>query len=245
MNDISVRNSGPIQPPSLTTRPMADLIGKFTNRLEDKPGDFRRKLLPASLAPAGAERQALEERRAELVRSLVAEPGEDADDVIYGILAGSNTFGMSDREADVKVRIYAEALQKHPTWAIEQARKTFQKGGWKCSWDGKGIPSSASVNAECSFITLELDAEIAKLSLILDAELVDNETTDLERQEALDSWAKLKADMGRSNVITDRTSDAIEAERAAFRKVNERFDAERLAASEAARKAKVGADSHE
>jgi hypothetical protein len=215
---------------------MADLIGKFTNRLEDKPGDFRRKLLSASLAPAGAERQALEARRAELVRSLIPEPGEDADDVIYGIIAGGNTFGMSDREADAKVRIYAEALEKQPTWAINEARKRFGKGGWKCNWDGNGFPSSANVNAECAFLTLEIDAEIHKLSQILDAEIVDTTTTESERQDAIAAWNKLKADMGRSNVISERASDAVEAERAAYRRVNERFDAERVAASETQRK---------
>jgi hypothetical protein len=212
---------------------MADLIGKFTNRLEDKPGDFRRKLISASLAPVGDERRALEDRRAELVNSLVPEPGEDADDVIYGIIAGGNTFGMSDREADAKVRIYAEALSNQPTWSINEARKRFGKGGWKCNWDGNGFPSSANVNAECSFLTLEIDTEIHKLTQILDAEIVDSTTTETERQEAVAAWTKLKAEMGRSNVISERTGDQVDAERAAFRRVNERFDAE-LAAQRAA-----------
>lgn len=233
MNQISTQNGRAIAAPSSTTRPMADLIGKFTNRLEDKPGDFRRKLLSASLAPAGEERQVLEARRAELRDSLIPTPGEAADDAIYGILAGSNTFGMSGREADAKVRLYAEALAKQPTWAINEARKRFGKGGWKCGWDGNGFPSSANVNAECSFLTLEIDTEIHKLTQILDAEIVDSTTTESERQEAVAAWTKLKAEMGRSNVISERTGDQVDAERAAFRRVNERFDAE-LAARRAA-----------
>lgn len=235
MNEISTQASRAIAAPSSITRPMADLIGKYTNRLEDKPGDFRKKLLSASLAPAGEERRVLETRRAELRDSLTPTPGEAADDAIYGILAGSNTFGMTGREADAKVRLYAEALEKQPTWAINEARKRFGKGGWKCNWDGNGFPSSANVNAECAFLTLEIDAEIHKLSQILDAEIVDTTTTEGERQEAIARWNKLKAEMGRSNVISERTSDAIEAERDAFRKVNARFDAERLAQSEAVR----------
>ena len=128
MSQISTQSGRAIAAPSSTTRPMADLIGKFTNRLEDKPGDFRRKLISASLAPVGAEKLALEARRDELRASLTPSPGVAADDAIYAILAGSNTFGMSGREADAKVRLYAEALEKQPTWAINEARKRFGKG---------------------------------------------------------------------------------------------------------------------
>lgn len=243
MSNLAHRQHNAILAPSLTTRAMADLTGKYMNRLEDKPGDFRRKIISAPLAPAGDERRALEDRRDELKLSLVATPDQDARDQIDLLLAGAPAFGMSEREAGAKLILYAEALCGEPTWAIQRARQLFAKGGWKSGWNGTGCPSSANVVAECRQITLPIEAEIYRIEQILNAETVDNETTDLERQEALDAWTKLKADMGRSNVITERTTDAIEAERAAFRKVNERFDAER-AASETARKAKVGADSH-
>jgi hypothetical protein len=215
VQDISLKTLTPIAAPTSTTRPMADLISKFTNRLEDKPGDFRRKLLSESLAPAGAERETLEARRAELIRSLRPEPGPDADDVIYGILAGGNTFGMSEREVSVKVRIYAEALQKHPTWAIEQARRTFAKGGWKCSWDGNGVPSSASVNAECSFITLEIEAEVNRIAQVLDAEIVDSETTADERKANVASIAKLLAELRNGEPANERAMREVREERAA------------------------------
>lgn len=210
-----------ITAPTSTTRAMADTIGKFTNRLEDKPGDFRRKLLSASLAPAGTERDVLEARRAELRRSLRPTPDQTARDVVTLLLAGAPSFGMSERETDAKVMLYAEALRDEPTWAIEKARQRFAKGGWQCNWDGSGTPSTASVVAECRFITLDIETEIARISAILDAELVDTETSEDERKEAVARWEQLKAEMGRSNVITGKTDEEIAGERAEQARANE------------------------
>jgi hypothetical protein len=200
---------------------MADTVAKFTNRLEDKPGDFRRKLLSASLAPAGTEREALEARRDELRRSLRATPGDAARAVITLLLAAGKSYGMSERESDVRGMLYAEALRQEPTWAIEKARQRFAKGGWQCNWDGRDVPSTASVVAECRFITLDIETEIARISAILDAELVDNETTEDERKEAVARWEQIKAEMGRSNVITERTGDEIAKERSEQIRANE------------------------
>lgn len=221
MPNITPKAHKPITAPSSITRPMADLISRFTNRLEDKPGDFRRKLLSASLAPAGAERQALERRREELRASLIATPGEAVEDVVLAIFTGSDTFGMDGRETDAKVAIYAQHLEHQPTWAIEEARRRFGRGGWKCNWNGRGVPSPQNINAECSFITLDIEGEIARISAILDAELVDNDTTEDERKEAVARWEQIKAEMGRSNVITERTGDEIAKERAEQIRANE------------------------
>ncbi|CAO4136706.1 hypothetical protein OFEAOIEE_LOCUS4465 [Methylorubrum extorquens] len=222
MTSVQTRQApSAITAPTSTTRAMADTIGKFTNRLEDKPGDFRRKLLSASLAPAGTEREALEARREELRRSLRPTPDQTARDVVTLLLAGAPSFGMSERETDAKVMLYAEALRDEPTWAIEKARQRFAKGGWQCNWDGKGSPSTASVVAECRFFTLDIETEIARISAILDAELVDNETTEDERREAVARWEQVKAEMGRSNVITERTDDEIAHERAEQLRAND------------------------
>jgi hypothetical protein len=204
---------------------MADLAGKFTNRLEDKPGDFRRKLISALLAPTVAERTALEARHAELSASLIPTPGKTATDVIVLLIAGAPAFGMSEREADMKALLYAEALRKEPTWAIERARQRFATGDWSCPWNGTGCPSSANVVAECRAITLPIEAEIHKIGQILGAEEVDGGTTDEDRQNALDAWAKLKTEIGSSNVLSERTSDEITREREAMARANERLRA--------------------
>lgn len=221
MATLQTRQVGSIAAPSSTTRAMADTIGKFTNRLEDKPGDFRRKLLSASLAPVGTEREALEARRDELRHSLRSTADDTARAVITLLLANAPSFGMSERETDTKVALYAEALRDEPTWAIEKARQRFAKGGWQCNWNGRDVPSTASVVAECRFITLDIETEIARISAILDAELVDNDTTEDERKEAVARWEQIKAEMGRSNVITERTGDEIAKERAEQIRANE------------------------
>lgn len=163
----------------------------------------------------------LAQRRDELRASLIPTPGEAVEDILLAMFTGTNTFGMDGRETDAKVAIYAQHLEGQPTWAIEKARRLFGKGGWKCNWNGQGVPSPQNINAECAFITLEIDAEIARISAILDAELVDNETTDDERREAVARWEQIKAQMGRSNVITERTDDEIAHERAEQLRAND------------------------
>jgi len=240
MNSVQHHRQAEICSPSLTTRTMADLTGKFTNRLEDKPGDFRRKLISALLAPTAVERAALESRHAELMASLTPTPGKTATDVIVLLIAGAPAFGMSEREADMKALLYAEALRKEPTWAIERARQRFATGDWSCPWNGTGCPSSANVVAECREITLPIEAEIHRIGQILSAEMVDGGTTDEERQDALDVWAKLKTEIGASNVLSERTPEEITRERNAMAEANTRFRAR-----EAAHKAAVAAQAPE
>ncbi|AWN43801.1 hypothetical protein DK389_28885 [Methylobacterium durans] len=91
------------------------------------------------------------------------------------------------------------------------------------------MPSPQNINAECAFITLEIETEIARISAILDAELVNNETTEDERREAVARWEQLKADMGRSNVIAQRTDEEIAAERFEMSRANDRFRAREAA----------------
>jgi hypothetical protein len=79
--------------------------------------------------------------------------------------------------------------------------------------------------AECRAITLPIEAEIHKIGQILGAEEVDGGTTDEERQDALDAWAKLKTEIGASNVLSERTSDEITREREAMARANERLRA--------------------
>lgn len=193
------------------------------------PGDPRRRLISASCAPRGVERQALEDRRAELTASLHPTPGEQANDVIYALIAGFTSYGMSERETDVKVALYADALKTEPTWAIEAARQTFARGGWHCNWDGNGCPSSASVVAECKFILLPIETELFRIGLILNAELVDTDTTQDERDAALAHWAQIRASIAATNVISERTDDEISRERAEMKRANERIRAREAA----------------
>lgn len=127
---------------------------------------------------------------------------------------------MSERETDVKVALYADALKTEPTWAIEAARQTFSRGGWRCNWDGNGCPSSASVVAECKYTLLPIENELHRINLILNAELVDTDTTQDERDAALAHWAQVRAGIVGSNVISERTDDQVQRERDAQQAAN-------------------------
>jgi hypothetical protein len=199
---------------------MADLTGKYANRLEDNPGDFRRKLISASSAPVGTERDALLMRQAELKASLVASPGPETNDRIYLLIAGSPAFGMTERETDAKVMLYADALKSEPTWAIEKARQALARPGWKSDWNGSGCPSSAQVVAECRAITQPIEAELYRIGQILGAVIVDNTTTQDQRDDALARWALLKADIGGGQFIHERTAAEVAKERAELQRAN-------------------------
>ena len=141
-------------------------------------------------------------------RSLIPTPGEEANGRILLLISGAPAFGMSERETDAKVLLYAEALSGEPTWAIEQARQRFARGGWVCPWDGKGCPSSANVVAECKAITLQVEQEIWRISQILDAEIVDTDTTEDERRAVLAEWELVKAGFRQNDVTESLKSDA-------------------------------------
>jgi hypothetical protein len=185
------------------------------------PGNPARRLISASLAPTGADRDALTARRRELIESLRPSTSAERADVILGIIAGFATYRMTDRELDLKVALYDEALRDEPAWIVDQARRRFGKPGWQCNWDGKDCPSSASVAAECRFIALPYEAELHRINLILDAELVDTDTTEDERAAALAHWATIRAGIAKSNVVSERTDEEISAERAEMQRANE------------------------
>ncbi|WCS27254.1 hypothetical protein LOK46_10675 [Methylobacterium sp. NMS14P] len=199
---------------------MGDLLGRFTNRADDHPSQFGRKIISASQAPQGAERDALESRRRELLASLRATPGEDLEDVLAAIMATGETFGASGEETDVKVKLYAEALRDMPTWAVERARIAFSRPGWKAPWNGRGIPSSADVVAECRAIVQPIEAELYRIGQILDAEIVENHTTPEQRADALARWERQKAALGRSSAMPGRTEDEIARERSEQQRAN-------------------------
>jgi hypothetical protein len=210
---------------------LSDLVGKFTNRLEDTD-IFNRKCISGPIAPREEERQALAERRDELMASLQPEPDRSRK-VLIALLGSFPSYGEDEETARFILAACCRACAKAPTWAIEEASARFLEGRTRVSWDMAKRPTPPQILAEALQCALPVEGELHRVNQILEAEIVDIETTDAERQDAIDAWAKLKAEMGRSNVISERTGDQVDAERAAFRRVNERFDAE-LAAQRAA-----------
>lgn len=158
----------------------------------------------------------MEARREELRRSLIPTPGPEANNRIYLLIAGAPAFGMTERETDAKVLLYAEALSDMPTWAIEASRRLFSKGGWKSPWNGQGCPSSANVVAECKLMLLPIEEELHRLGMILDAEIVDRDTTADERALNVAEIARLIADLKNGGTPqNERLLAEAKAERAA------------------------------
>ena len=210
--------------PSPLTREMDRLTGIFTNRLEDHPSDFRRKRIAASRAPAADELARLEDRRDELHASLIATPGPALHRTLTLLLAGSREYGsLHPKDAALRLGLYIEALRGIPAWAVERARLIFGKGGWRCLWDGRDVPASHDVVAECRFLLLPVETELRRIEAVLGAELYDTGATDDDRANAVAHWETVKAEIRGEGEITERTEVEISAERTTMARANQRF----------------------
>ncbi|MCJ2009145.1 hypothetical protein [Methylobacterium sp. J-092] len=182
-------------PPSPLTPEIDRFTGAFVNRLEDHPADFRRRRIPAVQSPAGDTRAWLEKRRAEQQASLIPTPGPELNRMLTLLLAPRQYGTLTEKAAGLWLALYLEALGDLPTWAVEQARMASGNPGWRCLWDGRDVPSSHDVVAECRHILLPIEIELRRLDVVLDTDLYDNGATDGHRANAVAHWALVKAEM--------------------------------------------------
>lgn len=145
--------------------------------------------------PRGAEREALVNRLHELEDSIQPTPGPAMNKAILKLIVASPTYGMTDKDSAVLVGLYAEALAEMPVWTVEEARRRFGQHKHKCVWNGEGRPQSGHVYAECRQILLPIEQEIGDLRLILDAVVVDTNTTEDDRKAALAHWETIKREI--------------------------------------------------
>lgn len=228
--------------PTDQSRPMADLVAKFTNRLEDA-GGFNRRCISAVVAPQEHERAALQVRKAELLASLEPD-GDRARKVLVALLGSFPSYGEDEETARFILSACCRACAKAPAWALEEASARFLEGRTHITWNMANRPTPPQILAEALQCALPVEAELHKLSTVLDAEIVDIETTDAERQDAMDAWAKLRSEIGSSNVLSERTPEEITRERNAMAEANTRFrvrEAAHLASMEAKAKASESA----
>lgn len=225
MTSVQTRTaSTSVSPPEAATRPLLDLVSRFTNRLEDgdRPGH---KLLSTGLAPRGAERATLEDRKQHLLGSL-NPPGSDDErralaKIVAALLGAFPTYGADREDAKATVSLICRALDDVPVWAVQRAAGNFLKGSTKTPWSPDRAPTPPQIRAEAKLITLDVETELHRIGQVLDAELVDTETTADERKAAVAAWEQLKADMGRSNIIPERTDEEVNRERAEQRRAND------------------------
>jgi hypothetical protein len=142
----------------------------FHSRLVDHPDVPNRKAIPASGSPDEAQRHALEARRRELRASLRPTPGTDVRNVVLAVLAIGRQYGATTpQQAAVTLALYIEAVAELPTWALDKARRTFAKGGWKCAWNGRGTPSSADLVEEARGHLTPIWVELRRIEAVLAA----------------------------------------------------------------------------
>lgn len=239
-----------VSPPVAATRPLLDLVSRFTNRLEDggRPGH---KLLSAGLAPQGAEREALEDRKQYLLGSLNPSSSDDERralaKIVAALLGAFPTYGADREDAKATVALVCRALDDVPVWAVQRAAGNFLKGTTLTRWSPDRAPTPPQIRAEAKLITLDVETELYRIGQVLEAEIVDTETTADERKAAISAWEQLKADLGRSNIIPERTDEEVERERAEMRRSNEVFRARERARRdlEAARAAETATETGE
>lgn len=205
------------------TRAILDLTSKFTNRLEDGNGPGH-KIISAGLAPRGVERGALEERRAHLLAALA--PAADPDQqmllarIVGGLLAAFPTFGSGEDQAKLAVGMIVRALDDVPVWAVQKAAANFLKGRQKVAWNSDRAPTPPQIRSEAMLAVLDVETELRRISQVLDAELVDNDTTQDQRDAAIARWKEIRAGIAGANVISERTDDDVNRERDAQQRAN-------------------------
>jgi len=234
MTSVPTRSSAStsVSPPEPASRPLLDLVSRFQNRLEDgdRPGH---KLISAGLAPQEHERSALEERKRHLSGSLSPATTDEEraalSRIVMALMGGFPTFGADREDAKLTVSLVVRALDDVPVWAVQRAAGLFLKNLQKTRWNPERAPTAPQIRAEAKLVMLDVEVELHRLEQVLSAEIVDSETTEDERKAAVAHWNELKAQMGRSNVIVQRTDEEIARERAEQLRANEtveRRDAE-------------------
>ena len=227
MTHVQTRSApSSLSSPVAATRVLLDTVSRYTNRLEDgdRPGH---KLMSARLAPADGERQLLEDRRTELLASLTragsAQEQELLARVVGSLLAAFPTYGAPEDQLKLAVVMICRALDDVPVWAVQKAAANFLKGPphLKTSWNPEKAPTPPQIRSEAMMAVLDIETELHRLSQVLDAELVDNTTTEDERAAALAHWAELRAGIATTNVLAERTDDEVQRERNAMQRANQ------------------------
>ncbi|WP_458438789.1 hypothetical protein [Methylorubrum extorquens] len=137
------------------------------------------------------------------------------------LLGGFPTFGADREDAKLTVSLIVRALDDVPVWAVQRAAGLFLKNLQKTRWNPERAPTAPQIRTEAKLIMLDVEVELHRLDQVLNAEIVDSETTEDERKAAVAHWNQLTTELGLSNVITERTDDEIAHERAEQLRAND------------------------
>lgn len=173
--------------------PMADtktdtLIRAFTNRLEEG-SDWRRRALPARLAPTDEQRQMIAMRVEQIDRWLAPSRPAAIVRAVGLVRAGLATpAGSSD---DV-FQIYVNVLKPFPEPVVEDICNRFLDGRLG---DRVYAPQAAQIAHECRLAVADALAERGRIMLVLDAEVYDT-PTEAEREDIKAKLAAFLAETG-------------------------------------------------
>lgn len=219
MNAITTSRQDAGLRPMPQSREIGLLVSRFQNRLEDT-GDVRRKCISSTLLPSPVERQALETRRAALDAATAAD-NAGTRRVLLALLGSFPSYGEDSGSSELVLSACVRACSSVPTWAVQEAAGNFLENRVHIPWDMAKRPTPPQILAEARWCMLPVEEELHRIGQILDAEVVDVDTTRSERDEALARWAEIRAGIAASNVISERTDDEIARERSEMQRANE------------------------
>lgn len=175
--------------PAPMGRDLSNTIAKYKNRLEERPGSHRHFSICESQAPSGAERQALQARRNELMNALSPGHPDNLRKEIDFLKAGFSNGAIDQATAAVQTTAYVMALENFPEWAVSEACARFRGGRNETPWRPSFCPTSAEVAAECRKIISSVQDELIPLADVLDAEIVPEANPDMaKRLSAVMQW---------------------------------------------------------
>ena len=204
--------------PAAQTREMSVLVSRFQNRLEDT-GDVRRKCISSSLLPSEPERAALVDRRVALNDAMNADT-DGTRRVLLALLGSFPSYGEDSGSSELVLSACIRACSSVPTWAVQEAAGRFLENKVHIPWDMAKRPTPPQILAEAKFCMLPMEEELFRIGQILDAEVVDVDTTQSERDEAIARWAEIRAGIASTNVLSERTDDEVKRERNAMQRAN-------------------------
>lgn len=189
--------------------------------------------IPKSQMPTGPQRLAIAQRIEELQAASRPGPTPRLIGILAELVAEYATARLDEDTADIKITAYRDAVEDLPAWAVREAIRRWRRGD--VSGDTRDLdfaPKPARLRRIAQGIAATATGQAIRLQRILDAE-AEEPISEAEREanaKRADDLAKQIA----APVIASNDKAEREAENRAL--------AERLAASEATRKAKVGAE---
>ena len=189
--------------------------------------------IPKSQMPTGAQRLAIAQRIEELQAACRPGPTPRLIGILAELVAEYATARLDEDTADIKITAYRDAVEDLPAWAVREAIRRWRRG--EVSGDTRDLdfaPKPARLRRIAQGIAATATGQAIRLQRILEAE-AEEPVSDAARAENAE-----RADA----LVRQLSAPAGGPDDKAEREAENRARADRLAASEAARKAKVGAE---